>query len=391
MRLCIAAAALVLVGTPWPGGGAGAQGVAAPPGSAASALPAPDLSDFPPEHWQRVNRAVTRGLAWLSTQQQADGSFRTRASGQPGVTSLCVLAYLSAGHVPGEGPYGKQLDRAIQFAVGCQRGDGLISYRAPTVPVNHWGRATHAATYNHGITGVMLSEVYGLVGDRRTQEVSACIQAALVVTRRLQVQSRRFAEQDHGGWRYLQPVPGGAEQSDMPSTSWQLMFYRSAKNAGFPVPKSHVDEGVRYVKRMFHPTQRQFHYGVGGHHPYATRTTIGAGVVCLMLGAERDPRMEQASARSLVRIPFRPYNRKIVDIDRYHYGSFYMSQAAFLLGGQTWRQVYGDLTDVFLENQNPDGSWKVDSMDGQFGQTYTTSLSVLALTPPYQLLPIYQR
>ncbi|MCA9240893.1 MAG: hypothetical protein KDA37_11870, partial [Planctomycetales bacterium] len=116
-----------------------------------------------------------------------------------------------------------------------------------------------------------------------------------------------------------------------------------------------------------------------------------AGVVCLVLGGDRNLAMENASATWLRRCSFRPYNRGIIENDRYHYGSFYMSQAAFLLGGDTWKQVYGGLTDVFLEEQNRDGSWNLDSVDPQFGKTYTTSLAVLALTPPYQLLPIYQR
>ena len=39
-----------------------------------------------------------------------------------------------------------------------------------------------------------------------------------------------------------------------------------------------------------------------------------------------------------------------------------------------------------------DGSWDAESnRDGQFGNVYTTALAVLALTPPYQLLPIHQR
>ena len=44
------------------------------------------------------------------------------------------------------------------------------------------------------------------------------------------------------------------------------------------------------------------------------------------------------------------------------------------------------------ENQNADGSWDVEAnQDQDLGFTYSTSLAILALTPPYQLLPIYQR
>lgn len=354
-------------------------------------LPPPDLEAFPPEFWQRVKTSVDRGLVWLARQQQPDGSFRTRDSGQPGLTSLCVLAFLSAGHQPGEGPYGEQLEKAVQFATNCQRQDGLISYRAPTMPVEDWHNAAHTATYNHAITGLMLCEVYGLMGARASDDLANRIKLALAFTRNLQVQSQNYGV-DSGGWRYLRVVNRpGEERSDLPCTSWQIMFYRSAKNAGFDVPRQHVLEGTAYVKRTFHNSRREFHYGIQGKHQYTTRTTASAGVICLVLGGDRNPMMEQASARFLLRCPFRPYNRTISETDRYHYGSFYMSQAALLLGGETWKRVYGELSQVFMQHQNPDGSWPLDSSDRDFGQTYSTSLAVLALTPPYQLLPIYQR
>src|SRR6185503_2734576 len=58
------------------------------------------------EQWRQVNRSVEQALAWLSTQQEDDGSFPTLSSGQPAVTSLVVLAYLSYGHLPDKGKYG---------------------------------------------------------------------------------------------------------------------------------------------------------------------------------------------------------------------------------------------------------------------------------------------
>ena len=47
------------------------------------------------DEWQSVDAAVKRALRWLATQQQADGSFRTIENGQPGVTSLCMMAFIS--------------------------------------------------------------------------------------------------------------------------------------------------------------------------------------------------------------------------------------------------------------------------------------------------------
>src|SRR3954452_994511 len=67
--------------------------------------------------WRRLDSAVDRALAWLAAQQQPDGSFPTLTQGQPGVTSLCVLAFMEHGHIPGDGPYGEQLEMATKYIV----------------------------------------------------------------------------------------------------------------------------------------------------------------------------------------------------------------------------------------------------------------------------------
>ena len=96
--------------------------------------------------------------------------------------------------------------------------------------------------------------------------------------------------------------------------------------------------------------------------------------------------------RWILKHPFTHYNRRRQSDDRYHYSAYYCSQAMFQLGGKYWEQFYPDLQKVLLTNQQRDGSWDREAVhDGQFGNVYTTALTVLALTPPYQLLPIYQR
>src|SRR5688572_18687001 len=38
--------------------------------------------------WRKVDAAVARALDWLAAQQEPDGSFPTRETGQPGITGL---------------------------------------------------------------------------------------------------------------------------------------------------------------------------------------------------------------------------------------------------------------------------------------------------------------
>src|SRR4051812_19128807 len=80
-----------------------------------------------PVEWQRVDNAVERALNWLAAQQQTDGSFPTLPTGQPGITSLCTMAFVSHGHSPGNGQFGPRLERAIDFAISCQKENGLVA------------------------------------------------------------------------------------------------------------------------------------------------------------------------------------------------------------------------------------------------------------------------
>jgi hypothetical protein len=62
------------------------------------------------------------------------------------------------------------------------------------------------------------------------------------------------------------------------------------------------------------------------------------------------------------------------------------------VGGETWNQVFPQIARNLLHEQAEDGSWPLGAgNEGKFGSAYTTSLAVLALTPAYQMLPIYQR
>ncbi len=90
---------------------------------------------------------------------------------------------------------------------------------------------------------------------------------------------------------------------------------------------------------------------------------------------------------------FEPYRISNHIDDRYHYSAFYCSQAMFQLGDRYWHQFFPPLLKVLTEAQHADGSWDPDTQrdDESYGNVYTTALTVLALSAPYQILPIYQR
>jgi hypothetical protein len=76
------------------------------------------------DQWQQVEESVDKALNWLSAQQRPDGSFPTIEMGQPGVTSLCIMAFMAHGHLPGEGQHGERLQRATEYTLGSQKDNG---------------------------------------------------------------------------------------------------------------------------------------------------------------------------------------------------------------------------------------------------------------------------
>jgi hypothetical protein len=335
-----------------------------------------------PEQWKQVDSAVDRGLGFLAKSQEADGSFPTSSIAQPAVTSLCIMAFLSRGHQPGRGPYGTALERAIDYVLDMQNvSSGAI------MPARFIGATTNCGSYSHGISGVMLAEVYGTTNAGRHTRIGLAITKALEHTRQQQRISK--VSLDEGGWRY--PF---RHESDLSVTSWQLMFYRAARNAEFKVPEEWVREAMNYVHRSFDVSQRSFVYGISyPQHRYFTRGMAGAGIVCLALGGEYRSETARAAGEWILQHSFEPYNNSRHEEDRYHYGAFYCSQAMFQLGGNYWDRFFPSLLRVLGAAQHQDGSWDPESIqeDQEFGSVYTTSLAVLTLEVPYQILPIYQR
>ena len=351
-----------------------------------------------PEQWARVEASVDRALAWLSAQQKPDGSFPTAPEGEPAVTSLCLLAFLSRGHQPGTGPYGGQLDRALDFVLKCQRPDGLLSLVAVETNHVHLG-ASHTAAYTHAISALMLTEVFGSVSGERSRRIKEVVDKAIRFTRRLQHEPPKAQPVDKGGWRYVRKYMGAwsPSDSDLSVTGWHLMFLRSAKNAGFEVPEEMIAAGLEYVERCFDPRTGLFYYGLVGNDRYSSRAMMGAGALSLSMGGRHHTEMARKAGDWLLDHPFAVYGATVGGRgDRFHYGAYYCSQAMVQLGGRYWEGFFPPLVTTFLRHQSAEGAWAPETgsergEDVVFGQTYTTALGVLALTPPYQLLPIYQR
>jgi hypothetical protein len=323
----------------------------------------------PPARDTAVDRAIDRGLQNLKAMQsRLDGSWHGRGAAEnPAVTSLAVMAFLSAGHVPGEGPYGEVVENGIRWVLRKQAPNGLIA------------TAGGHEMYHHGICTLMLAEVAGMTDGELGKEVRHKLEKAVAII----LKAQRTRGEERGGWRYhVAPVDG----ADISVTGWQLMALRAAKNVGCDVPAENIEKAVDFLKRCQDPRSGGFRYLPGGRLTVAcTGTSILGLEIC---GKERHHTPETLRGGAFL---IQSHNLPYWNQEWFFYSIYYGAQAAFQLGGNYWSVYRPRLHEVLLRNQSGSGFWEGKSADSSYGRAYCTAMAILALTVEYRYLPIYQR
>lgn len=328
--------------------------------SAAGAAP-------PTEEERQIDRAVERALEFLAGEQQTSDAWRVDSFGEStAATSLAVMAFLAAGHVPGEPPYGEQIEKAVAWVIDHQEANRMIVHKR-----------SHGPFYSHGISTLMLAEVVGMLPESQSEDCRHALERAIGLI--LDAQNVPKSERHAGGWRY-QPH---SRDSDLSVTGWQLLALRAAKNVGCDVPADQIDRAVDYVKMCADEDTGGFGYQPGGS-PTPTRT--GTGILALEIcGAHLTDEALQG-AEFMIQQPLQteqPY---------FYYGAYYGSVGMFKVGGERWDTVKSHLYPILIEQQGNDGSWLAGhGGERAAGKVYCTCMAVLALAVEYRYLPIYQR
>jgi len=310
----------------------------------------------------KLEEAVRKGCEALRRMQKPDGAFgQGRYGTHIGVTSLGAIALMADGNVPGRGDYGDSVQKALDFVLSHSTETGLLV-----------SDETHGPMYGHGFATLFLGEIYGMnPEDDRVRD-------ALVRAVQLIVSSQN----DEGGWRY-NPVPNDA---DVSVTICQVMALRSARNAGIKVPKSTIDDAIRYVRECQNADG-------GWRYMRDTGSSLwprsAAGVASLFYaGVYEDESIE----RGLDYIKSTAFPRGgsfsgSFTQPHYFYGHYYAVQAMYLAGGERWRTWWPAIRDELIARQNPDGTWS----DPQAGEAYGTAMALIILQMPKRYLPIFQR
>jgi len=341
-----------------------------------------------PEH----QAAVERGLQWLASHQNPDGSWtakigfklnsdyrETAEAGHVGVTALAGTAFLAGGHTPARGEHAETLSRALDYVLSAVQEDGYITLNGSRM-------------YSHAFATLFLAEVCGM---SHRADVRAKLQKAVDFIVETQNQE--------GGWRYVPFSP----ESDMSIVVCQAIALRAARNIGIRVPRSTIDRAARYVVDSAITENNQSGYysewsdEVGAFNYQRSRGSrssfplAAAGVTALHgLGIYSDESIRRGLdylRRNLV--PFNlQYGRRDGGHYFFWYGHYYGVQAMYTAGTSFqvnyWEPYFEEVRGELLSMQNPDGSWPNKSGPGP---AFGTSMAVLILEIPYRYLPIFQR
>ena len=350
-----------------------------------------------------TKRTVEAALRWLAGRQNEDGSwnakvgfkindgYRPQPPGQPesgvphlGVTALCGMAFLSGGHLPGQGPYGEVVDRALGFILSN---------------VNEYGFITANGTrmYSHAFSVLFLAEVYGMTGRPELRER---LDRAVEFTYK--------SQNKQGGWRYA-PL---AQDSDMSITVCQVVALREARNIGIKVPKATIDKALKYVLESSDPRM-----GARGAFLYQHQEVpfnrnsfalTAAGLTTIyQAGLYRDRDIDRFAREHGVRNPPRlryclsylhnnywPVWSEYRHHYFYFYGNYYAAQAMYTLGGEMWRSWYAKVRNDLLDMaQVTDGAKGRECywISQHVGEPFSTAIAAIILQVPNHYLPIFQR
>ncbi|MGJ8673424.1 prenyltransferase/squalene oxidase repeat-containing protein [Rubritalea sp.] len=296
----------------------------------------------------KVESIYTRGLKYLASSQQANGTWSDNSGHYPGVVGLATLAFLAHGEDPNHGPYSSNIKSCVNFILESQKPEnGYIG----------------TSMYNHGFATLALAEAYGAVDDPK---IGRALQKAVDLI--LSAQKRN----PKGGWRYSPD----SKDADTTVTGCQIVALLAARNAGIPIPDTAIERALKYMSSCRDSSGAYGYTSRGGGK--TTLTAIGS--LCYSLAKQKDAEGFDQSLENLKR------NLDYRDTHYTYYFEYYMSQALFQADEEAWKLWNEKNIRLLSVTQQPEGSWA-----GNRGPSYSTASALLSLALNYRLLPVYEK
>ena len=351
---------------------------------------------------------VSRGLRWLASVQNADGSWSLDNysdaddpdnTGDTAGTSLALLPFLGAGQTHEFGPYKKTVARGIKWLIEHQEDDGDLRAissarrRVRELLKDQWGM------YAHGQATIVLVEAFALTGD---EELRAPAQKAVDFIQNAQHVDRRGSAS--GGWRYQPGEPG-----DTSVFGWQLMALQSASNPelGLKVQPATLKLAGLYLDSVSRTPNSRRYIGIQDGSLYKYRPTgssaptpsmTAEGILCRMyLGWKRDDPRVMTAVKWLLdnHFPAMEKNQRDDKFDLYYW--YYGTQVMHHYGGEEWKRWNAQMRDLMILLQvrkgRYAGSWSPTNFrwGSSAGRIYTTSLAICNLEVYYRHIPLFRQ
>jgi len=289
-----------------------------------------------------------KGLNFLVRSQNDAGYWAGSHGNEPGVVGLAVLAMLAHGDDPNYGPYSPAIKKGLNYILSqATAANGQIGM----------------TMYNHGFATLALAEAYGAVDDSR---IGPALEKAVELI--LSSQARNSL----GGWRYS---PQNRD-ADTTVSGAQVVALLAARNAGLGVPDQAIEKALRFYQRCQSGDGGFGYTNASGSSP--PRAAIGTLV--FGLSRRKNSTNFRAGFRHLRQMPSES------GINYFYYYVYYAAQAYFHADMTAWSEWNARMTKLLQTRQNSDGSWT-----GRHGQSFSTSMALLALALNYRYLPIYER
>lgn len=329
--------------------------------------------------------AIARGLSYLADHQNAlDGSFNENPNSNVAVTSLAVLAFMANGNGLSRGRYQKQVQGGIRYLLNSVRTEEVPgdTFRPGYI---HRDTDLQSRMHGHGYATMALALAYGTIGDS-TALAEFSYRERLVSA----IECIEKSQDDSGGWGYL-PIPKIHEGSVTVTQVWAL---RAAREAGFKVSRTVIDKAIRYLEASHDAESGGFCYSLDTRSQQSYALTAAALSTLFGLGEYGRRGMIGRGIDYLKRRNPTNYGHRP---QWFYYGNFYAAQALWQAeatdwAGDYWREWWPRLRDHLVTTQQTNNAWPYRS-GAQWGvsEAYATAMSVLMLTVPLEILPIYQR
>ncbi len=347
--------------------------------------------------------AIDKGLAWIAKQQLKDGSWEAAGgSYSTSMTALAGIALLAEGSVPGQGKYGKELDKAAECLLGrCQK-NGLI------IGANQSEQGRYM--FGHGFAMTFLAQVYAKEkNDKAKKELADALKKAVVFTANAQTKK--------GGWGYVSALDGSDFDEGCTSLT-QIHALRTVQEVGLPVPKELLEKAYDYAAKSAivvnrhqdaKQVERGFVYSLSGASGQQSRPVLTAVALAVRFKGEEYEKSDLA-VQWLNHCQKWELEKGRGASGYLEYSRYYFAQVLYKLGEDGHAKLRPDLAEVekkdpqktallkwsryrdkwfdkLASTQADDGTWT----DKSVGPVFATALNLTILQLDKGHLPMCRR